>query len=161
MCVCELVSAPVMVSAVGGAFALMPWFLVACLFAVAFVYTVGFVLLWAADSFAARLKRRDALMPLIYAVIGCVGFGHLGVLRVSGDDELDHHPSWSGHPFAGRLADDRHQLRVVGLAAFFLGTAAMPRVMKSKGRIAVTAAAVIALAVFGGVVLAMTWSHLA
>ena len=50
---------------------------------------------------------------------------------------------------------------VVGLAAFFLGTAAMPRVMKSKGRIAVTAAAVIALAVFGGVVLAMTWSHLA
>lgn len=49
MCVCELVSAPVMVSAVGGAFALMPWFLVACLFAVAFVYTVGFVLLWAAD----------------------------------------------------------------------------------------------------------------
>ena len=40
-------------------------------------------------------------------------------------------------------------------------TAAMPRVMKSKGRIAVTAAAVIALAVFGGVVLAMTWSHLA
>lgn len=35
----------------------MPWFLVACLFAVAFVYTVGFVLLWAADSFAARLKR--------------------------------------------------------------------------------------------------------
>ena len=64
MCVCELVSAPVMVSAAGGAFALMPWFLVACLFAVAFVYTVGFVLLWAADSFAARLKRRDALMPL-------------------------------------------------------------------------------------------------
>ena len=122
MCVCELVSAPVMVSAAGGAFALMPWFLVACLFAVAFVYTVGFVLLWAADSFAARLKRRDALMPLIYAGINCA---------------------------------------VVGLAAFFLGTAAMPRVMKSKGRIAVTAAAVIALAVFGGVVLAMTWSHLA
>ena len=79
MCVCELVSAPVMVSAAGGAFALMPWFLVACLFAVAFVYTVGFVLLWAADSFAARLKRRDALMPLIYAVIGCVGFGIWGI----------------------------------------------------------------------------------
>lgn len=27
MCVCELVSVPVMVSAAGGAFALMPWFL--------------------------------------------------------------------------------------------------------------------------------------
>ena len=156
MCVCELVSAPVMVSAAGGAFALMPWFLVACLFAVAFVYTVGFVLLWAADSFAARLKRRDALMPLIYAVIGCVGFGIWGycvypatmnsIITRAGLDTLSQ----------GDSLMIGINCAVVGLAAFFLGTAAMPRVMKSKGRIAVTA-----LAVFGGVVLAMTWSHLA
>ena len=145
MCVCELVSAPVMVSAAGGAFALMPWFLVACLFAVAFVYTVGFVLLWAADSFAARLKRRDALMPLIYAATMNSIITRAGLATLSQGDSL-----MIGINCA-----------VVGLAAFFLGTAAMPRVMKSKGRIAVTAAAVIALAVFGGVVLAMTWSHLA
>jgi len=170
MCVCELVSAPVMVSAAGGAFALMPWFLVACLFAVAFVYTVGFVLLWAADSFAARLKRRDALMPLIYAVIGCVGFGIWGycVYPATMNSIIERAPRTPISPRAGLATLSQGDslmiginCAVVGLAAFFLGTAAMPRVMKSKGRIAVTAAAVIALAVFGGVVLAMTWSHLA
>ena len=141
MCVCELVSAPVMVSAVGGAFALMPWFLVACLFAVAFVYTVGFVLLWAADSFAARLKRRDALMPLIYAVIGCVGFGIWGYCVYPAT--MNSIITRAGLPTLsqGDSLMIGINCAVVGLAAFFLGTAAMPRVMKSKGRIAVTAAA--------------------
>ena len=150
-----------MVSAAGGAFALMPWFLVACLFAVAFVYTVGFVLLWAADSFAARLKRRDALMPLIYAVIGCVGFGIWGYCVYPAT--MNSIITRAGLPTLsqGDSLMIGINCAVVGLAAFFLGTAAMPRVMKSKGRIAVTAAAVIVLAAFGGVVLAMTWSHLA
>ena len=161
MCVCELVSAPVMVSAAGGAFALMPWFLVACLFAVAFVYTVGFVLLWAADSFAARLKRRDALMPLIYAVFGCVGFGIWGYCVYPATMNSIITRAGLATLSQGDSLMIGINCAVVGLAAFFLGTAAMPRVMKSKGRIAVTAAAVIALAVFGGVVLAMTWSHLA
>ena len=148
MCVCELVSAPVMVSAAGGAFALMPWFLVACLFAVAFVYTVGFVLLWAADSFAARLKRRDALMPLIYAVIGCVGFGIWGYCVYPATMNSIITRAGLATLSQGDSLMIGINCAVVGLAAFFLGTAAMPRVMKSKGRIAVTAAAVIALAVF-------------
>ena len=124
MCVCELVSAPVMVSAAGGAFALMPWFLVACLFAVAFVFTVGFVLLWAADSFAARLKRRDALMPLIYAVIGCVGFGIWGYCVYPAT--MNSIITRAGLPTLsqGDSLMIGINCAVVGLAAFFLGTAA-------------------------------------
>ena len=134
MCVCELVSAPVMVSAAGGAFALMPWFLVACLFAVAFVYTVGFVLLWAADSFAARLKRRDALMPLIYAVIGCVGFGIWGYCVYPATMNSIITRAGLATLSQGDSLMIGINCAVVGLAAFFLGTAAMPRVMKSKGQ---------------------------
>lgn len=124
MCVCELVSAPVMVSAAGGAFALMPWFLVACLFAVAFVYTVGFVLLWAADSFAARLKRRDALMPLIYAVIGCVGFGIWGYCVYPATMNSIITRAGLATLSQGDSLMIGINCAVVGLAAFFLGTAA-------------------------------------
>ena len=100
-------------------------------------------------------------MPLIYAVIGCVGFGIWGYCVYPAT--MNWIITRAGLPTLsqGDSLMIGINCAVVGLAAFFLGTAAMPRVMKSKGRIAVTAAAVIALAVFGGVVLAMTWSHLA
>ena len=101
------------------------------------------------------------LMPLIYAVIGCVGFGIWGYCVYPATMNSIITRAGLATLSQGDSLMIGINCAVVGLAAFFLGTAAMPRVMKSKGRIAVTAAAVIALAVFGGVVLAMTWSHLA
>ena len=43
------------------------------LLAVMFSYVVGFALLWCAESFAYRMKRK--LQPVVYAVTGAIGFG--------------------------------------------------------------------------------------
>ena len=97
-------------------------------------------------------------MPLIYAVIGCVGLGIWGYCVYPATMNSIITRAGLATLSQGDSLMIGINCAVVGLAAFFLGTAAMPRVMKSKGRIAVTAAAVIVLAAFGGVVLAMTWS---
>ncbi|MEO5505075.1 cadmium transporter, partial [Bifidobacterium animalis] len=72
LCVCELVCSPIYLSFTPGLFPIGSWVLVAMLLAVAFAYVVGFALLWCAESFAYRMKRK--LQPVVYSLIGAVGF---------------------------------------------------------------------------------------
>ena len=72
LCVCELVCSPIYLSFTPGLFPSGSWVLVAMLLAVAFAYVVGFALLWCAESFAYRMKRK--LQPVVYSLIGAVGF---------------------------------------------------------------------------------------
>ena len=72
LCVCELVCAPMYVGFIPNLFPLLPWALVAMLLAVAFTYIVGFALLWCAESFAYRMKRKA--QPIVYSIIGAIAF---------------------------------------------------------------------------------------
>lgn len=86
LCVCELVCSPIYLSFTPGLFPIGSWVLVAMLLAVAFAYVVGFALLWCAESFAYRMKRK--LQPVVYSLIGAVGFAvhHLGRARIHEHD---------------------------------------------------------------------------
>lgn len=154
MCVCELVSAPVMVTLVSGAFNILPWFVVACLFAVAFTYTVGFALIWAVDAFARRVHTQ--WMPLVYCLAGGVGFYIWGytvypsainaILVPAGLSAL----SQSGTTFIGI------NCAIVGVVSFFLGTSVASRLSMRK-RVVISAGVIsIVLAALGGIVLGLT-----
>ncbi|RSX54011.1 4-hydroxybenzoate polyprenyltransferase [Bifidobacterium goeldii] len=162
MCVCELVSAPLMVDAASGAFNVLPWFLVACLFAVAFTYTVGFALLWAVDSFTHRLEGKSrAWMPMAYALAGGAGFCVWGyavypavinaILVPVGHDALSQNVALS---IGANCA-------IAGMVSFFLGSSVASRFAERKAIVAVAGGIGIVLAILGGIVLWLTLTHVA
>ena len=65
-------------SMLGGGVALVPWMCVTLAVAVVFTYVVGFALLWCAESFTLRMKAR--FRPLVYGVVGFIGYGVWGLL---------------------------------------------------------------------------------
>lgn len=159
LCVCELVSAPVYVKMAGGAFNALPWFLVACLFAVAFTYTVGFVLLWAVESLTDRLTI-PKLLPFIYAAAGLIGFAAWGyaVFPAVIDSVLT---QAQGVALTGTAKlGIGVNCAAAGFVSFFFG-AILPGKLASRRTAAIAVGAVtIVLAALGGIIYALTLSAL-
>lgn len=103
MCVCEIISAPMIISMASGAFALIPWIAVACMLAVLFVLVLGFAFLWMAGNLAHNFSEHRA--PICYAVIGGLSFGVWGgllyptfinsVLEPAGIDPISRGDLWA------------------------------------------------------------------
>ncbi|NEG69323.1 cadmium transporter [Bifidobacterium sp. BRDM6] len=150
LCLGELICSPIYVSMSGGAFYLGSWWLLACLLAVAFSYIVGFALLWCCESFAYRMKRK--VQPLVYAVVGAVGFGVWTtwvVLSIMGSIL-----SSAGLAVAsGSTVPAAVNGAVLGLAAFFCAATLGERLAHHRVAVAIVLAVTILLAIAGAVVL--------
>ncbi|MBT1162431.1 MULTISPECIES: 4-hydroxybenzoate polyprenyltransferase [Bifidobacterium] len=159
LCVCELISAPIYVKMSGGAFVPLPWFLIASLFAVAFAYTVGFVLLWAVESLTDRLDI-PRLLPFIYALAGLIGFAAWGyaVFPAVIDSVLT--------PAQGIALTGTAKLGIgvncaaAGFVSFFFGAILPGKLANRRTAVIAAGIATIVLAVLGGIIYGMTLSAL-
>ena len=151
LCFCELLCSPLYVSFAPRVFPILPWALVAMLLAVMFSYVVGFALLWCAESFAYRMKRK--LQPVVYAVTGAIGFGVWTVWVVLGINMI------SGGIGMGTVSADHTTIAaingaVLGLASFFAAFTLGERLAKHRTAVIALGVASVLLAVGGGYVLA-------
>ena len=121
LCIGELVCAPIYVGMSHNVVALVPWALSACLFAVAFTYTVGFALLWAVESLADRMNAR--LRPVAYAVAGLVGFGAWSAYVVTSFLNSILQPLGFDKLAASEQVSIAVNGAALGMAAFFLASA--------------------------------------
>ena len=138
LCIGELVCAPIFVGMSHNVLAVIPWAFAACLFAVAFTYTVGFAVLWAGELLTDKITPR--VRPFAFAVFGMLGFGVWSayvltsflnsILTPLGLDQLT-----SGEQLAIGVNG-----AALGFAAFFLASALGTR-LASK-RVAVISACV-------------------
>ncbi|HJE56521.1 cadmium transporter [Bifidobacterium pseudolongum] len=152
LCFCELLCSPLYVSFAPRVFPILPWALVAMLLAVMFSYVVGFALLWCAESFAYRMKRK--LQPVVYAVTGAIGFGVWTVWAVLGIMNMI-----SGRLGMGTVSADHTTIAaingaVLGLASFFAAFTLGERLAKHRTVVIVLGVVSVLLAVGGGYVLA-------
>ena len=159
MCVCELVSTPIYVSISGDAFNALPWFVLACLFAVAFSYTVGFVLLWAIESFTGRMNS-PRLMPLIHALVGLAAFAVWGyAVFPAVIDSIIVPAGGAALGASGKLIIGVN-CGIVGMVSFFFGAVLPDRIAARRKAVVGVGAATVVLALLGGIVLTMTLSAL-
>ncbi|NEG89389.1 4-hydroxybenzoate polyprenyltransferase [Bifidobacterium aerophilum] len=159
LCACELVSAPIYVKMSGQRFNALPWFLVACLFAVAFTYTVGFVLLWAVESLTDRLDI-PKLLPFVYAAAGLIGFAAWGCAVFPAVIDSVIMPAGGVALTASAKLGIGVNCAAAGLVSFFFGAILPARLSARRGTVIAAGIATIVLAVLGGVIYAMTLSAL-
>lgn len=149
---CEIFCAPLTATFRPAVFALVPWAGVASLLAVMFAFVVGFALLWCAESFAYRMKRK--LQPVVYAVTGAIGFGVWTVWVVLGIMNMI-----SGGIGMGTVSADHTTIAaingaVLGLASFFAAFTLGERLAKHRTAVIALGVASVLLTVGGGYVLA-------
>ena len=135
LCFCELLCSPLYVSFAPRVFPILPWALVAMLLAVMFSYVVGFALLWCAESFAYRMKRK--LQPVVLGIMNMIS-GRRGMGTVSAD-----------HTTIAAING-----AVLGLASFFAAFTLGERLAKHRTVVIVLGVVSVLLAVGGGYVLA-------
>lgn len=152
LCVGELICAPLYVGFAPKVFPPLSWAAVAMLLAVGFSYVVGFALLWCAESFAYRMKAK--LQPLAYAAIGAIGFGVWTVWVVIGIMDMITGRLGMGTVTGGDLTTAAVNGALLGLASFFTAFTLGRRLARHRIAVAVIGVATVALAVFGGYVLA-------
>ncbi len=148
---CEIFCAPLTANLEPSVFALVPWAGVCALLAVMFAYVVGFALLWCAESFAYRMRRK--LRPLVYASVGALSFGVWTVWVILGIRNMI-----TGRLGAGVLSSHDTMLMgvngaLLGLAAFFAAYTLGERLAKHRTALIVAAAATVLIACYGGYVL--------
>ncbi|PLS28105.1 cadmium transporter [Bifidobacterium anseris] len=148
---CEIFCSPLTATFRPAVFALVPWAGVASLFAVMFSFVVGFALLWCAESFAYRMRRR--LQPLVYATIGAISFGVWTVWVILGVRNMI-----TGRLGAGVLSSHDTTIAVVsgallGMAAFFAAYTLGERLARHRKALIAIALAVLLIACYGGYVL--------
>ncbi|KAB8287502.1 4-hydroxybenzoate polyprenyltransferase [Bifidobacterium ramosum] len=159
MCVCELVSTPIYVMMSGNAFTALPWFLVADLFAVAFTYTVGFVLLWAVESLTARLDI-PKLLPFVYALAGLIGFAAWGCAVYPAVIDSIIVPAHGVALTGAARFGIGVNCAAAGFVAFFFGAILPQRVAERRTAVIAVGVATLVFAVLGGIVYGMTLSAL-
>ena len=154
LCIGELVCAPVYVGMSHNVLAVIPWAFAACLFAVAFTYTVGFAVLWAGELLTDKITSR--VRPFAFAVFGMLGFGAWSayvltsflnsILTPLGLDQLTGGEQLAIGVNGGAL----------GFAAFFLASALGTRLASKRvGVISACVATVLAAALGAFFVVAM------
>lgn len=153
LCLGEALCSPVYVSLTREAvFPVLPWALVACLFAVAFSYVVGFAALWCCESFAYRMKPK--VQPLAYAVIGAIAFGvWTRFVIVSIMDQICASVG-VGAMESGSVTLATVNGAVLGLAAFFAASTLGERFSRHRAAVIAIGVATVVLAVAGAYVLA-------
>ncbi|KFI50212.1 hypothetical protein [Bifidobacterium biavatii] len=159
MCVCELVSAPIYVTMSGNAFNILPWFLVASLFAVAFTCTVGFILLWVVESLTAR-HSLPKILPFVYALAGLIGFAAWGYAVYPAVIDSIIVPVGGTALAASAKLGIGVNCAAAGFVSFFFGSILVPRLADRRATVIAAGVAALAIAVLGGVVFAMTMSAL-
>ena len=141
LCIGELVCAPVYVGMSHNVLAVIPWAFAACLFAVAFTYTVGFAVLWAGELLTDKITPR--VRPFAFAVFGMLGFGAWSAYVLTSFLDsiltpLGHEQLTSGEQLAIGVNG-----AALGFAAFFLASV-LGKVFAAK-RVAVISACVATL----------------
>ena len=145
-------------SMLGGGVALVPWMCVTPAVAVVFTYVVGFALLWCAESFTLRMKAR--FRPLVYGVVGFIGYGVWGLLVMTSMMNS------IGQPLNGVVLANGDVLAVAlnyavfGFLAFLLGQVLAPKLRTRKPLAFGLLAVQIALAVFGLIAMVMMFGAL-
>ncbi|MEE1295753.1 MAG: cadmium transporter [Bifidobacterium sp.] len=130
----------------------LSWALVAILLAVAFAFVVGFALLWCAEAFAYRMRRK--FQPIVYAVTGAVGFGVwtwwvvLGIMNMI-----------TGRLGLGVVNPTNTVMAtaigaILGMAAFFLAFTLGERLARHKAAMVAVCVLTVLLAIAGGFILA-------
>lgn len=148
LCVCELVCSPIYLSFTPGLFPIGSWVLVAMLLAVAFTYVVGFALLWCAESFAYRMKRK--LQPVVYSLIGAVGFAVWTIWVVLGFMNM------IAGPVLGQTVSHHDTIvagvngAILGFASFFFASTLGERLAKYTKVTIVIGVVTVLLAIAGG-----------
>ncbi|WP_133119548.1 4-hydroxybenzoate polyprenyltransferase [Bifidobacterium primatium] len=147
MCVCEIICAPVIISMVSGAFALVPWAAVACLLAVVFMAVLGFAFLWLADNIAHNFPARFA--PVSYGIVGMASFGIWGGLIyptfINSVLEPAGLPSISG----GNVWAIVFNCAIIGLVGFLLAAIFAPRLSRRVPACVAMGVVVLALSALG------------
>lgn len=147
LCVAEILCSPIFIQLTHQSVALVPWIFVACLCAVVFSYTVGFALLWCAESLARHI--RESLVPIAYGCIGLIGFGIWGSAVVGSLLNSILVPLGFAVLTSSQTVTIAVNSAVLGFASFFLAFLA-PRVMgKCKGMVIVAGICTLLCAVAG------------
>lgn len=158
LCVGEILCAPVYVNMASHSLALVPWAMVACLLAVAFVYTVGFALFWCVEALTARGRRR--YQPIVYGLAGMIGFGFWGrFVLVSFLDSLLA-PLNLAQLGSNQIAVIVVNSAVLGFAAFFLGSISPKLVAGHRTGVIATGVATFLVAVAGAYYLYQMYAFL-
>lgn len=150
---CEIFCAPLTATFRPAVFALLPWAGVASLFAVMFSFVVGFALLWCAESFAYRMRRR--LRPLVYATIGAISFGVWTVWVILGVRDMITARLGAGVLSAHDTTVAAVSGALLGMAAFFAAYTLGERLARHRAAVIALAAASLLVACYGGYVLAV------
>ncbi|KFI76940.1 hypothetical protein [Bifidobacterium mongoliense] len=158
LCVGELLCAPIYVALVGGKVALVPWALTACLLSVAFVYTVGFALLWCVEGLMRNGTPR--WRPLIGGVAGLIGFGFWGRFVIAAFLDSLRVPLGLSPLGLGPIVTVVINSAVLGFAAFFLGYIAPKALAKRRATVIVMGVATVVLAIAGGYYLSRMYAVL-
>ena len=164
ICVCDLVVSPVyaaiLVDADGNV--LMPVVPLAAMLAllgVAFVCTVGFVLLWVAGIVSARMGRAGGTW-LVYAAAGLIGFGVWGGLVVPSVLNSITAPYGGPAVAGGDLVAVVANAAAVGAVAFSLAAMFADRIRARKGMVIALAAIALIIAAFGAYVMVSVFGRL-
>ncbi|WP_133122364.1 4-hydroxybenzoate polyprenyltransferase [Bifidobacterium simiarum] len=147
MCLCELVSAPLVNSLAGGAFTLLPWASVACLLSVAFVLILGFAFLWLAESLSRNFSGRAT--PVCYGLVGMISYGIWGglvfpaiinsILRPAGLTEISGMGNWM----------ITLNCLIIGMVSYSLAYIFAPSMAKKRGGVIAIGVVVVAAALLG------------
>ncbi|OZG63831.1 4-hydroxybenzoate polyprenyltransferase [Bifidobacterium hapali] len=159
LCICELVSAPIYVRMSGNAFNILPWFLVADLFAVAFTYTVGFILLWAVESLTDRLDI-PKILPFVYALAGLIGFAAWGYAVFPAVINAIIVPAHGIALTSAAKLGIGVNCAAAGFVAFFFGAILPSRLASRRTTVIVIGVVTVAFAVLGGIIYGLTISAL-
>lgn len=164
ICVCEFVVAPVYVAmAVDGqgrqAMALVPMGAMLAALGVAFVYTVGFALLWVGDIVAARIGR-PKLSWLVYGMAGLVGFGAWGGLVVPSVLDSITAPLGGAAVSGGNLVSVVVNSAAIGALAFALAGMFADRLRARRTVSIALAVASVLVAAFGVYVMVAVFGRL-
>lgn len=147
MCVCEIVCAPMVISLSGGAFALVPWAMLACLLAVVFVLILGFAFLWLADNLSHNFSGR--LVPLTYGVVGAASFGVWGGLLYPTFMNSILGPAKLALLTSGDVWAIGFNCAVIGMVSFLLAVICGPQLARRRTVCVVLTVVVFVLAAFG------------
>lgn len=158
LCIGEIVSAPIYVGMASNRLALVPWAMVACLLAVAFVYTVGFAVLWGVDNLTRRMSIR--YRPVAYGVVGMIGFGCWGRFVVAAFLDSLLRPLGLTTLSAGSLLLITINSAVLGFAAWFLAYVSPKPLADRRVTVAVIGVVTVLLAVAGAYYLSRMYAVL-
>lgn len=147
MCLCELVSAPLVNTLAGGAFTLLPWACVACLLSTVFVVVLGYAFLWLAGSLSRNFSGRAA--PVCYGAVGMISYGIWGglvfsaiinsILKPAGLAEISGTGNWM-------IAVN---CLIIGMVSYCLAYIFAPTLARKRGTVITIGVAVVAVALLG------------